>query len=245
MKIISIVNQKGGVGKTTSAISLSGFLGKTKRVLLIDLDPQGNATSNAGIDKRQLKKTVKDLLLEDNIKAQECIVETSKGFDIVGSNLDVANTEINMIGKFNREYILKSKIEKLDYDYVIIDCSPSLSIMTLNALVCSNIALTPLEAHMFAVEGIESLMTTIEIVRQVNSQIEHKFFITKFDRRIKQFEEIEKNLRNSLEDNMLRTKIRVDNAIRNAQNEIKTIWEIKNCKSANDYEELVNEVLNG
>ena len=245
MKIISLINQKGGVGKTTSAISIASLLGKDKKVLLIDLDPQGNATSNSGINKRELKMTTKELFLEDKITAEECVVKTGKSYDLIGSNLDTANTEINLISKINREYILKKKLKILNYDYIIIDCSPNLSVMTLNALVCSNLALTPLEAHIYAVEGIESLMQTVELIRDANENLKHKFFITKFDSRIKKFKEIEGQLRDALEDNILTTRIRVDNSIRNAQNDYKTIWEVKDCKSAEDYRSLVEEVTNG
>ena len=245
MKIISLINQKGGVGKTTSAISIASLLGKTNKVLLIDLDPQGNATSNAGINKRDLARTIKDLILEDKVTAQECIVNTEKSFDLIGSNLDAANTEINLISKINREYVLKKKLKGLDYDYIIIDCSPNLNFMTLNALMCSNLALTPLEAHIYSVEGIESLMQTIELIRDANEDIQHKFFITKFDSRIKKFKEIETYLRDALEENILNTRIRIDNSIRNAQNDYKTIWEVKGCKSAEDYINLVEEVING
>ena len=128
---------------------------------------------------------------------------------------------------------------------MIIDCSPNLSFITLNALMCSNLALTPLEAHIYAVEGIESLMQTIEIIRDANENIQHKFFITKFDSRIKKFKEIETYLRDALEENILNTRIRVDNSIRNAQNDYKTIWEVKECKSAEDYRNLIEEVING
>ena len=126
MKIISLINQKGGVGKTTSAISIASLLGKDKKVLLIDLDPQGNATSNSGINKRELKMTTKELFLEDKITAEECVVKTGKSYDLIGSNLDTANTEINLISKINREYILKKKLKILTYDYIIIDCSPNI-----------------------------------------------------------------------------------------------------------------------
>lgn len=245
MKIISLINQKGGVGKTTSALSIASYLGKNKKVLLIDLDPQGNATSNSGVNKRELPKTIKDLILDDKITAKECIVNTEKSFDLIGSNLDAANTEINLGSKINREYILKKKLKDLDYEYIIIDCSPNLNFMTLNALMCSDLALTPLEAHIYAVEGIESLMETVSLIRDVNEGIQHKFFITKFDSRIKKFKEIEDYLRDALEDNILNTRIRVDNAIRNAQNDYKMIWEVKGCKSAEDYKNLVEEVLNG
>lgn len=244
MKIISLINQKGGVGKTTSAISIASFLGKEKRVLLIDLDPQGNATSNAGINKRNLSITVKDLLTDEDRIAKECIIETEKGFDIIGSNLGVADTEINLFSMMDRERILKEKLEAIDelYDYVIIDCPPTLSLMTLNALISSQLALIPLEPHIFAIEGIESLIKTMTKVRKVNKELKHKFFITKLDGRIGSFKEMEDELRSVLKDNVLNTQIRIDNKIRTAQNKSQTIYEIKGSKAAEDYMNLVGEI---
>lgn len=244
MKTIAVVNQKGGVGKTTSAISIASFLGKTKRVLLIDLDPQGNATSNSAIDKRKLNVTVKDLLTDEDKTAKECIVNTEKGFDIIGSNLGVADTEINLFSMMDRERILKEKLEEIntEYDYVIIDCPPTLSLMTLNALVSSQLALIPLEPHIFAIEGIESLIKTMTRVRKVNKELKHKFFITKLDGRIGSFKEMEESLRNVLKDNVLNTQIRIDNKIRTAQNKSQTIFEVKGSKSAEDYMNLVGEI---
>ena len=245
MKIISLINQKGGVGKTTSAISIASLLGKNKKVLLIDLDPQGNATSNSGINKRELKMTTKELFLEDKITAEECVVKTGKSYDLIGSNLDTANTEINLISKINREYILKKKLKILNYDYIIIDCSPNLSVMTLNALVCSNLALTPLEAHIYAVEGIESLMQTVELIRDANEDIQHKFFITKFDGRNSSYKVIEEKLRGNLDSSILKTKIRIDNNVRTTQNDSKTIFEGKGIRCTEDYKNLVEEIING
>ena len=244
MKVISLINQKGGVGKTTSAISIASFLGKTKRVLSIDLDPQGNATSNSAIDKRKLNVTVKDLLTDEDKTAKECIVNTEKGFDIIGSNLGVADTEINLFSMMDRERILKEKLEEIntEYDYVIIDCPPTLSLMTLNALVSSQLALIPLEPHIFAIEGIESLIKTMTRVRKVNKELKHKFFITKLDGRIGSFKEMEESLRNVLKDNVLNTQIRIDNKIRTAQNKSQTIFEVKGSKSAEDYIKLVGEI---
>ena len=191
MKVISLINQKGGVGKTTSAISIASYLGREKRVLLVDLDPQGNATSNCGVDEENLQKTVKDLILEDKTPASECVVKTEKGFDLIGSNIDVADTELNMVSKLNRENLLRKKLKTLDYDYVIMDCSPSLNLMTINALVATDLALIPIEPHIFSVKGISSLMDTIENIRPMNENIQHKFFITKFDGRNSSFKMIE------------------------------------------------------
>ena len=244
MKVISLINQKGGVGKTTSAISIASFLGKEKRVLLIDLDPQGNATSNTGINKRTLKYTVKDLLTDEDKPAKECIVETNKGFDLIGSNLEVADTEINLFSMMDRDRILKEKLEVInsEYDYVIIDCPPTLSLMTLNALISSNLALIPLEPHIFAIEGIESLIKTITKVKKINKELKHKFFITKLDGRIGSFKEMEDSLRNVLKENVYNTQIRIDNKIRTAQNNSQTIYEIKGSKAAEDYMNLVGEI---
>lgn len=245
MTVISLINQKGGVGKTTSAISIASYLGKEKRVLLVDLDPQGNATSNCGVDEENLQKTVKDLILEDKTPASECVVKTEKGFDLIGSNIDVADTELNMVSKLNRENLLRKKLKTLDYDYVIMDCSPSLNLMTINALVATDLALIPIEPHIFSVKGISSLMDTIENIRPMNENIQHKFFITKFDGRNSSFKMIEDKLRGHLDSSILNTKIRVDNNVRITQNDSKTIFEGKGVKCTEDYKNLVEEIING
>ena len=245
MKVISLINQKGGVGKTTSAISIASYLGLSKKVLLIDLDPQGNATSNCGVDEDNLQRTVKDLVLEDKLPASECIVTTEKGFDLIGSNIEVADTELNMVSKLNRENLLKKKLKTLDYDYIIMDCSPSLNLMTINALVATDLALIPIDPHIFSVKGISSLMDTIENIRGMNETIQHKFFITKFDGRNSSFKMIEEKLRGNLDNTILNTKIRIDNNVRTTQNESKTIFEGKGVKCTEDYKNLVEEIING
>lgn len=242
MKVISLINQKGGVGKTTSAIALASYLSKTNKVLLIDMDFQGNATTNCNIDEMGLQYTVKNLLLDDSLPAKECIVETEKGFDLIGSNLEVADTEINLYSKFSREFILKEKLDGLGYDYVIIDCSPNLSMMTINALMATDLALVPLEPHIFAIKGISALMNTLNLVKRANKNLKHKFFITKFDARLSAFKELEAELRHSLKNDILNTVIRVDNQVRNSQNEFKTIFEMKNSKCIEDYQNLGEEV---
>ena len=245
MKVFSLINQKGGVGKTTSAISIASYLGRTNKVLLIDLDPQGNATSNCGISEENLNKTIKDLILNDRLAASECIIKTDKGFDLIGSNIEVADTELNMVSKFNRENLLKTKLKNLDYDYIILDCSPSLNLMTINALVTTDLALIPIEPHIFSVKGISSLMETIENIRSMNETIEYKFFITKFDGRNSSYKVIEEKLRGNLDRSILKAKIRIDNNVRITQNDSKTIFEGKGIKCTEDYKNLVEEIING
>lgn len=242
MKVISLINQKGGVGKTTSAIALASYLSKSNKVLLIDMDFQGNATTNCNIDEMALQYTVKNLLLDDSLPAKQCIVKTEKGFDLIGSNLEVADTEINLYSKFSREFILREKLDGLDYDYVIIDCSPNLSMMTINALMATDLALVPLEPHIFAIKGISALMNTLNLVKRANKNLRHKFFITKFDARLSAFKELEAELRQSLKSDILNTVIRIDNQVRNSQNEFKTIFEMKNSKCIEDYHNLGEEV---
>ena len=242
MKVISLINQKGGVGKTTSAIALASYLSKSNKVLLIDMDFQGNATTNCNIDEMALQYTVKNLLLDDSLPAKQCIVKTEKGFDLIGSNLEVADTEINLYSKFSRESILREKLDGLDYDYVIIDCSPNLSMMTINALMATDLALVPLEPHIFAIKGISALMNTLNLIKRANKNLRHKFFITKFDARLSAFKELEAELRQSLKSDILNTVIRIDNQVRNSQNEFKTIFEMKNSKCIEDYHNLGEEV---
>ncbi len=243
MKVISLINQKGGVGKTTSAVNIASYLSFKHKVLLIDMDPQGNATSNCGIDKKSLKKTIGTLLLEDSVKVEECIIESSKGFDLIPSNLDVSATELGLYSKFSREFILREKIKNLDYEFIIIDCSPSLSIMTINALVVSSLALTPIQPQIFSIEGIDSLTSVINLVLPANPSLKHKYFITMFDGRLSNFIENESKLRSALTD-VLTTKVRIDNNVRKSQDESKTLFELKvNARSTEDYIELVKEVL--
>lgn len=168
-RIIAIANQKGGVGKTTTAINLAACLvEKGQKVLLIDLDPQGNTTSGIGIEKEELENTVYNLLLD------ECTVKSSlyhtqiENLDILPSNVDLAGAEVELIGVSNKEYALKNAIDYIwdDYDYMIIDCPPSLNMLTVNALTTANTVLVPIQCEYYALEGLSQLLHTIDLVQK-------------------------------------------------------------------------------
>jgi len=167
-KIISVANQKGGVGKTTTAVNLSAALGHIgRKVLVVDIDPQGNTTSGYGIDKRSVEKSTYDVLV-NNIQPSSVIINSGfKGVDIMPANLNLAGAEIEIIEQDGRHLKLKNALDavKSFYDYVVIDCPPSLGLITINAFCASDSVLVPIQCEFFALEGLSQLMGTIKRVR--------------------------------------------------------------------------------
>jgi chromosome partitioning protein len=172
-KIFCVANQKGGVGKTTTTVNLAAGLAKVgQRVLMIDLDPQGNATMGSGVDKRQLELTIYDVLLESASVAEaraksEKLIEGGCGYDILGANRELAGAEVELVEVERREKRLKQALAVVDaeYDFVLIDCPPSLSMLTLNGLCCAHGVIVPMQCEYFALEGLTDLVNTIKQVK--------------------------------------------------------------------------------
>ncbi|MCI5511035.1 MAG: AAA family ATPase [Eubacterium sp.] len=211
-RIIAIANQKGGVGKSTTAINLSSCLGEMgQKVLTIDMDPQGNTTSGMGVDKDEQENTVYELLLgETNI--EDCILKLEfDGLSLIPSNVNLAGAEIELIGIEEKEYILKNQVEKVknDYDYIIVDCPPSLNMLTINAMTTANTVLVPIQCEYYALEGLSQLMHTIELVQErLNPELEMEGVVfTMYDARTNLSLQVVENVKNNLNQTIYKTII--------------------------------------
>jgi len=211
-RIIAIANQKGGVGKTTTAINLSASLAEMgKKVLTIDMDPQGNTTSGLGIHKESLESTVYELLIGD-CEVEECVLPSVvEGLKVIPSSVNLSGAEIELIGVDRKEYILKSHIAKVQdaYDYVIIDCPPALSMLTINALTTASSVIVPIQCEFYALEGLSQLMYTINLVKErlnPNLSMEGVVF-TMYDARTNLSLQVVENVKNNLRQNIYKTII--------------------------------------
>jgi len=187
-RVIAIANQKGGVGKTTTAINICASLGAaSQKVLLIDMDPQGNATMGAGVDKNDLDESVYDILIDEKSISEMVIDAEQAGFDVIPSNGELTAAEVHLLNFDDREYRLDHAIKKVraDYDFIFIDCPPSLNMLSLNSLAASDSVLIPMQCEYYALEGLSALMDTISQVREaVNPQLEIEGLLrTMFDTR--------------------------------------------------------------
>ncbi|MBE5868342.1 MAG: ParA family protein [Lachnospiraceae bacterium] len=211
-KIIAIANQKGGVGKTTTSINLSASLAeKGKKILVIDADPQGNTTSGFGIDKNSLDNTIYELILGE-CSIHDCVIkDVLKRVAILPSNVNLAAAEIELIGVEKKEFILKNEVDwiKDQYDFIIIDCPPSLNILTINALTTADSVLVPIQCEYYALEGLSQLIHTVNLVKErLNPELEMEGVVfTMFDSRTNLSNQVVENVKNHLNQNVYKTMI--------------------------------------
>ena len=211
-RIIAIANQKGGVGKTTTTINLSACLAEAgKKVLTIDMDPQGNTTSGLGVDKNECKHTVYELILGECTTSDALIHTEIENLDLISSNVNLAGAEIELININDKEYVLKNEIDYIrdDYDFILIDCPPSLNMLTVNAMTTADTILVPIQCEYYALEGLSQLMYTINLVQErLNPHLKMEGVVfTMYDARTNLSLQVVENVKNNLDTNIYKTII--------------------------------------
>ncbi len=248
MRIISIVNQKGGVGKTTSTVNIAASLSAlNKKVLIIDLDPQGNLSKSVGIQSEILENTVYQLLRE--VASFDEVVYKHEKFDVIPANIGLSAAELELAGTAGREFLLKEGLDQIEegaYDYILIDCSPSLGVLTLNALVASQEVFIPVQTQFLSMQGISQLLRTVEIVKdRLNKKIEITgIILTMFDSRKKLNKEVCKKVEEYFDRLVFKTKINDSVSLAEAPSHGMDIIEYSIAsKGAENYLALTKEII--
>jgi len=250
MKTICIFNQKGGVGKTTTNINLCSYLAmEGKKILTIDIDPQGNTTSGLGFDKKKIKFSTYDLLISD-ISIRDTIIECElvNNLYLVPSTIELAGAEVELISSNNRENILKEKLKEIEgeFDYIFIDCPPSLGILTINALTAATNVLIPIQCEFYALEGVGQLVNTIQLIKKsLNKKLEIEgIILSMYDNRTKLCNEVVKEVKKYFNDKVYVTRIPRNVRLAEAPSfGLPIMLYDDKCKGAEAYKDLADEFL--
>jgi chromosome partitioning protein len=248
-KVIAVFNQKGGVGKTTTNVNLSASIGHLgKKTLVLDLDPQGNTTSGYGIDKFEVETTIYDVIVDD-VNIKDAIIKTEfENIDLVPAHTDLSGAEIELTSRDDREYVLKNAIDSIkdEYDYIFIDCPPSLGMLTINSLTAVDSVLIPIQCEYYALEGVSQLMETIKLVKsRLNPSLDIQgVVLSMFDGRanlsIQVVDEVKKYFKGNVYTTLIPRNVRLAEAPSHGK---PIIYYDSKCKGAVAYQELAEEFI--